>query len=169
METTTPELTLGQRLVADTPTFFKKVELVGLALAAAGGSLTQVPNLPTWVVPLILGIGASLTLISKFAVKDTSVLANPNATIQDYANAASELPLQAAQLEQGIADTVQAIKTGQVTPAIPPAATPIIPAPAVLDQTALQQVAAQQSIPNQLATPVPLTSGLVNPNVSPQN
>lgn len=160
MESQTPELTLGQRLAADTPTFFKKVELVGLALAAAGGSLTQVPNLPVWVVPLVLGIGASLTLISKFAVKDTSVLANPNATIQDYANAVSELPLQAAQLEQGIAGTVQAIKTGQVTPAVPPVATPIVPAPAVIDPAVLGSN-------NQAG--VPLTGGVATPNSANPN
>lgn len=167
MEPTPTELTLGQRLAADTPTFFKKVELVGLALAAAGGSLTQVPNLPVWVVPLTLGIGASLTLISKFAVKDTSVLANPNATIQDYANVLSDLPKQAVELEQGIAATTEAIKTGQITPAIPPAATPIVPAPAIVDQTALQQVAAQQASSNPVGEALaPNPAESINPNVT---
>lgn len=127
METTTPELTLGQRLAADTPTFFKKVDLLGTSLAAIGTGLTQVQGIPGWIGPVLIAIGGSCMLLSKLAVKDTSVLANPNATIADYSAVLADLPNQFEQLHAGLKSTVDAIKTGQVKPAIPPAATPIVP------------------------------------------
>lgn len=179
MENSTPELTLGQRLAADTPTFFKKVELVGLALAAIGGSLTQVPNLPIWVAPVVLGIAATLAVISKFAVKDTSVLANPNATIQDYSAVLADLPSQYVELQKGISDTIAAVKTGQVTPAVPPAETPIVkevPVIVTAQPTVLQQVASQQASSNLTGSTLTSTPAVdlspatpINPNVTPQN
>lgn len=126
METKTPELTIGQRLAADTPVFFKKIELIGLALLALGGSLTQIQGLPLYLAPIILGIGTSFTLLSKFAVKDTSVLANPNATIEDYAKVLSDIPNQIKELHEGIQNTVAAIKTGEVKPEVPVQETPIV-------------------------------------------
>lgn len=126
MEKNTTELTLGQRLAADTPTFFKKVEFIGLGLLAIGGALAGIAGLPVFLIPALMGAGTTLTVISKFAVKDTSVLANPNATIQDYAVAAAELPKQIAEIKTGIANTVEAIKTGEVKPEIPVSDTPIV-------------------------------------------
>lgn len=143
-QTTPPELTLGQRLAADTPTFFKKVEFVGLGLLAIGGALTGITGLPIFLAPAILGIGSTLTVISKFAVKDTSVLANPNATIQDYSDTLKAIPAQVSELKEGISNTVEAIKTGIVEPAKPVQDTPIVqqasittivPAPEVIPGT----------------------------------
>lgn len=133
MELNTPkDLTLGQRLAADTPTFFKKVDFIGLALMAIGGGLTGIVGLPAFIVPALLGIGTTLTVISKFAVKDTSVLANPNATIQDYTAVLVELPKQLAEIKEGIANTVQTINTGQIKPSMPVLDTPIVEVPPVV-------------------------------------
>lgn len=163
MENPTPELTLGQRLAADTPTFFKKTELVGTAIVAIGGSLTQVPGLPAWLTPILFGIGGAIMLLSKFAVKDASVLANPNATVADYSAVLADLPNQAAQLEQGIKNTTDAIASGKIPVAQPPAATPIVPAPVVINPTALQQAVAQQPIGNAVVS-VPDPASSINPN-----
>lgn len=167
METSTPELTLGQRLAADTPTFFKKVELAGLALAAIGGSLTQVPNLPVWLAPVILGIAATLAVISKFAVKDTSVLTNPNATIADYSAVLADLPNQFEQLHAGIKNTVDAINAGQVKPAVPPVETPIVKeAPVAIPQAALNEVSPGLG---SIAPTSPLQNSISQPVINPIN
>jgi hypothetical protein len=127
----TKELSIGQRLAADTPTFFKKVELVGLAVLGIAGSLSQIQGLPYWLQPLLLGIGGMLTLIPKFTIKDTSVLANPNATIEDYSAVLADLPNQFKELHAGIANTVASINAGKVTPEVPVTETPIVKVPEV--------------------------------------
>jgi len=178
METKPVELTLAQRFAADTPTLFKKIDLIGVALIAIAGSLLAVPGIPIWVSPTLVGIGVTLTTISKLVVKDTSVLANPNATIEDYSKVLADIPNQIQELHAGIRNTVDAINSGKVKPEVPPEETPIVKEPIAIpvgaetivaqepivppvinpviteDQTVLQQIAAQQSI---------------NPNVTPQN
>lgn len=134
METTNTQLSLGQRLAADTPLFFKKVKFIGLALIAVAGSLTQLSGLPVYLAPLLLGVGTTFTILSEFAVKDTSVLANPNATIADYSAVLADLPNQFEKLHDGIANTVLAVQAGRVVAAIPPVETPIVKEPAVSDQ-----------------------------------
>ncbi len=145
---TPPELTLGQRLAADTPTFFKKVEFVGLALLAVGGSLTSIVGLPLFLAPALLGVGTAFTVLSKFAVKDTSVLANPNATIQDYSNTLKEIPGQVSELKEGITNTVEAIKSGTVEPAKPVQDTPIVQQAPVIEVPQLSPLITNTIPPN---------------------
>lgn len=128
-QNTSSELTLGQRLMADSPTFWKKAELIGLGLIAIGGSLLSIHNISEFIAPAVISAGTVFTTLSKFAVKDTSALANPNATIGDYTQAAKEIPTQLSELKEGITNTVQAIKTGEVKPADPIQETPIIKEP----------------------------------------
>lgn len=137
METTsslpvkTPELTLGQRFAADTPTLFKKIGLFGTGMVPVGTALLSIKGIPDWIGPSIVAFGLTLAVLSNFVVKDTSVLANPNATIADYSAVLADLPNQFAQLHAGIANTVDAIKTGQVTASAPPEETPIVKEPVV--------------------------------------
>jgi hypothetical protein len=65
--------TLAERCKADTPPFFKKLRLAGLALAAAGGALVASPIvLPVAVVTAgsyLIVAGTVATAISQVAVK----------------------------------------------------------------------------------------------------
>lgn len=66
--------TLVERCKADTPPFFKKLRLVGLALAAAGGVLVAAPiTLPIALVTAggyLIVAGSVATAVSQVAVKD---------------------------------------------------------------------------------------------------
>lgn len=146
-ETTPPKLTLGQRLEADSPSFFKNAELLGLALIGISASLSQIQGIPVNVVAIVASIGGTLSVISKFAVKDTSVLANPNATIQDYSNALADLPAQYQEIKAGIQQTIEAINTKSVVPSVPVADTPIV-----------KEAVIAPEIPVEVNVPVGITS-----------
>lgn len=64
--------TLVERSKAETPSFFKKLRLVGLALAAAGGVLVAAPvALPAAVVTVggyLIVAGSVATAVSQVAV-----------------------------------------------------------------------------------------------------
>lgn len=192
METTNPpELTLAQRFAADTPLLFKKIGILGLVLVGIATSLTSVPSIPKeWLV--VLGaVGGTMTVFSNLTVKDTSVLANPNATIADYSAVLADLPNQFEQLHAGIANTIAAVQSGQVTPAIPPADTIIVepPAPVVDIQRPAADIAVDiapdvpdsiQAGSNQVAdqsiAPIVANGNILapdlfnlNPIISPQN
>jgi hypothetical protein len=66
--------TLIERCKADTPPFFKKLRLVGLTLAAAGGVLVAAPiTLPAALVTIggyLIVAGSVATAVSQVAVKD---------------------------------------------------------------------------------------------------
>lgn len=66
--------TLVERCKADTPPFFKKMRLVGLALAAVGGVLVAAPiALPAAIVTVggyLIVAGSVATAVSQVAVKD---------------------------------------------------------------------------------------------------
>jgi len=66
--------TFVERCKADTPPFFKKMRLVGLALAAVGGVLVAAPiALPAAIVTAggyLIVAGSVATAVSQVAVKD---------------------------------------------------------------------------------------------------
>lgn len=66
--------TLAERSKADTPTFFKKLKLVGLTLAAVGGILVASPiALPAAIVAVggyLIVAGSVATAVSQVTVKD---------------------------------------------------------------------------------------------------
>lgn len=135
----TPQLTLWQRIMADTPTFWKKVHLIGLGLAtivaAVTTAVTQIysplPHLVTVSLAVAAGIAAVLAALPLAAVKDTAILSKPDATIQDYANVLSDMRNQYVQVQAIIDNTAQAINAGKVTPAQPVADTPVTQEPIV--------------------------------------
>lgn len=152
METKTTELSLGQRLAADTPPFFKKVDLLGLALIAVAGGLKDVPSVPLWVIALVAGIGGAFTLLSRFAVQDTAVLANQNATVADYTEVLADLPNQFNQLHgavTGIAETVKSIQAAPIPIKEGWPTTTVKEAPASIQQA----VATQDQVGLGLASP----------------
>jgi hypothetical protein len=65
--------TLGERVMADTPPFFKKLRLIGLGLAAAGGVLVAAPiALPAALVTAgghLIVAGSVATAISQITKK----------------------------------------------------------------------------------------------------
>jgi len=67
------KLTLGQRLSAKTPKFFKTLRTVGLCLAAAGGAMLSASvSLPAAIVTVagyMTGAGAVMTAVSQAAME----------------------------------------------------------------------------------------------------
>jgi hypothetical protein len=68
-----PKLTLGQRLMADTPDFFKKSHIVGLVLILAAAVLNHF-NMPIQVVTIVATVGGSITAFSQLPVKDITAI-----------------------------------------------------------------------------------------------
>lgn len=66
--------TLVERCKAETPSFFKKMRLIGLVLAAVGGVLVATPiTLPTTMVNIagyLILAGSVATAVSQVTVKD---------------------------------------------------------------------------------------------------
>ena len=111
--------TLYQRLMADSPNFFKKAELFGLFLIGLSAAINQIPGVPQIVAIVVGSVGATLSVISKFAVKDITALNNPNATLQDYTDLAKDLGGQIAEVKANIKTTIDTVKNPPVagTPA----------------------------------------------------
>jgi hypothetical protein len=61
--------TLWQRLVANTPVFFKKVQVIGLAVAGLGTSLSQVQGMSSKLTTILISAGSAMAIIAQFAVK----------------------------------------------------------------------------------------------------
>jgi len=64
-------LTLWERLTMDTPSFFKKVQLLGLTLAGLGTSLSQVQGIPAKLTTILISAGSAMAIIAQFAVKQS--------------------------------------------------------------------------------------------------
>lgn len=68
--------TLIQRWYAETPTFFKNLHLLGLFLFGLSVSLYGNPIVPAKYIIILGSVGATLAIISNFAVKDSALFAN---------------------------------------------------------------------------------------------
>nr|WP_294945260.1 hypothetical protein [uncultured Mucilaginibacter sp.] len=62
-------LTILQRILSDTPAFFKRAQLFGLSLAGLGTSLTQIAGIPGKLSTILISIGSTMAVVSQFAVK----------------------------------------------------------------------------------------------------
>ena len=58
-----------ERIVSDTPTFFKRVQSFGLGLAALGTALTQIQGIPNNLIAGLISAGTAIAAIAQFAVK----------------------------------------------------------------------------------------------------
>ncbi|MGZ3757229.1 MAG: hypothetical protein ACXVAY_00775 [Mucilaginibacter sp.] len=73
-----PTYTLWQRITSDTPAFFKKIQLFGLALAGLGTSLSQVQGIPAQVTTALISVGSAMAIIGQFAVAQYQPLNSQN-------------------------------------------------------------------------------------------
>ena len=62
-------LTLWRRIVADTPIFFKKVQVFAVGLAGLGGTLSTIQGVPTNLSTALISAGTAIAAIAQFAVK----------------------------------------------------------------------------------------------------
>lgn len=67
------KLTLLERILSDTPGFFKQAQLLGLALAGLGTSLTQIEGISPQVSTILISTGTTIAVISQFAVKQHEI------------------------------------------------------------------------------------------------
>ncbi len=71
-------ITLWQRFISDTPTFFKKAQAFGFGLAGLGTSLTQVAGIPDKLSTILISAGTTVAVIAQFAVKQSENLTPGN-------------------------------------------------------------------------------------------
>jgi hypothetical protein len=75
------KLSLWQRIMADTPAFFKKAQVLGAGLVTLAVSLSKIGIVPPAISAIATAIGATIATVSQFAVKQTE----PNTTDSDKA------------------------------------------------------------------------------------
>lgn len=122
--TTEPKLSLWQRAMADAPVFWKKVQLAGLILGGITATVaTNIPpellaSLKLWLA-VAAGISTGMVGLGQLAVKNPTVLENPNASLQDVVDAIPALKQQISDLHGAVVTTVNdALSKGQIdTPA----------------------------------------------------
>ncbi|RYD84526.1 MAG: hypothetical protein EOP54_32200 [Sphingobacteriales bacterium] len=66
--------TMWERILSDTPTFFKRTQIFGLGLAGLGTSLTQVDGVPVKLTTALISIGSAIAVIAQFAVKQCETI-----------------------------------------------------------------------------------------------
>jgi len=65
------KLTLWQRIVGETPAFFKRVQTIGISIGGLATTLGTLHILPPALTGILVAVGATATAISQFAVKVT--------------------------------------------------------------------------------------------------
>lgn len=78
------KLTLWQRIMSDTPAFFKKVQVFGVSLAGLGGTLATIHGIPSGLTASLISAGTAVAAIAQFAVKmDETNVADPYSKADD--------------------------------------------------------------------------------------
>jgi hypothetical protein len=91
------KLTLWQRILSDTPVFFKKAQVFGIGLAGLGGTLATIHGIPAGITASLISAGSAIAAIAQFAVKMDGTNSNepcskaddkplPSKTIQPSSN-----------------------------------------------------------------------------------
>ena len=62
-------LSLWQRILSDTPAFFKKIQIFGIGLAGLGGTLATIHGIPSGLATSLISAGSAVAAIAQFAVK----------------------------------------------------------------------------------------------------
>lgn len=63
------KLTIWQRIISDTPAFFKKIQVFGVCLAGLGGTLATIHGIPAGLTTTLISAGTAIAAIAQFAVK----------------------------------------------------------------------------------------------------
>jgi phosphate/sulfate permease len=63
------KLTLLQRILSDTPSFFKKIQVFALGLAGLGGTLATIQGIPQSLTTTLISAGTAVAAMAQFAVK----------------------------------------------------------------------------------------------------
>jgi len=58
-----------ERITSDTPSFFKKVQIIGAGLVAVSVSLTGIGIIPVAITAIMATVGTTMGAIAQFAVK----------------------------------------------------------------------------------------------------
>ena len=64
-----PKLTIWQRIISDTPAFFKRIQVFGISLAGLGGTLATIDGIPSGLTASLISAGSAIAAIAQFAVK----------------------------------------------------------------------------------------------------
>ena len=70
------KFTIWERVKSDTPSFFVRMQILGLSLASLGTSLTQISGIPAKICTILISAGSTLALVGQFAVKQYQPLDN---------------------------------------------------------------------------------------------
>lgn len=65
------KISFWARITSDTPSFFKKAQLLGAGLVALSASLTGIGIIPVAVTAIMATVGTTVAAVSQFAVKQT--------------------------------------------------------------------------------------------------
>ena len=65
--------TLWQRITSDTPSFFKKVQILGAGLVTLSISLTGIGIIPVAITAVMATVGTTVAAVAQFAVKQTEL------------------------------------------------------------------------------------------------
>lgn len=134
------KLSLGQRLLADTPAFFKVTHFIGLAVVIL--SVVFAKYVPGDIGIVLKSVGSAIAVLSPFAVNDVAALqAAPN-LLDGLANLLPDLVTQLAQVKDAfnspvvtsIPEAVINVRdaiTGQDPAAAAPESSPAAAAPAL--------------------------------------
>ena len=63
------KLTLWQRIISNTPAFFKRLQILGVGLAGLGGTLAGIHGVPAALTTALISAGTAIAAVAQFAVK----------------------------------------------------------------------------------------------------
>jgi hypothetical protein len=76
------KLSLLQRILSETPAFFKKVQIFALGLAGLGGTLATIQGIPQSLTTTLISAGTAVAAIAQFAVKFDGADGSADATAE---------------------------------------------------------------------------------------
>jgi hypothetical protein len=68
--------TFWERIISDTPAFFKQAQMFGASLVVLSVSLSEIKAIPVQIVTVLASIGCTIAALAQFAVKQCETV-NP--------------------------------------------------------------------------------------------